>query len=140
MPCIELSLPKVPREIRAALAAELTEAFCSTSGHPTDIFGIRFFEYELETASAGGKLCDVDSADPYLHMVVYCPRLKRSTKQKMGEALTAAFERAVKCSNWVPFIHICEHPYDNVVVGGKLLTDAYEECAKRSFYYELPKD
>ena len=42
--------------------------------------------------------------------------------------------------DWVPFIHICEHPYDNVVVNGRLLTDSYEECARRSFYYDLPKD
>lgn len=140
MPCIELSLPKVPREIRAALAAELTEAFCSTTGHSADIFGIRFFEYEPETASTGGKLCDIKGEQPYLHLLIYCPRLKRSIKQRLGAALTTAFARAVKRTDWLPVIHICEHPYDNVVVGGKLLTDSYEDCAKRSFYFELPKD
>jgi phenylpyruvate tautomerase PptA (4-oxalocrotonate tautomerase family) len=140
MPCIELSLPKVSRETKAELAAELTDAFCDTTGHSADIFGIRFFEYDNDTASAGGKLCDAPGAEPYLHVLVYCPRLTRSSKQKMGAALTEAFARAVKRQDWVPFIHICEHPYDNVIVGGRLLTDAYEECAKRTFYYELPKD
>lgn len=140
MPCIELSLPKVSQEIRAALAAELTHAFCATTGHSAEIFGIRFFEYEDDLASKNGKLCHSLTSIPYLHMVVYCPRLKRSAKQKMGAALTLAFTKAVDRTDWAPTIHICEHPYDNVVVGGKLLSDAYESCAKRSFYYELPKD
>jgi phenylpyruvate tautomerase PptA (4-oxalocrotonate tautomerase family) len=140
MPCIELSLPMIDRETKAALAASLTEAFCAATGHPADIFGIRFFEYDNHSASVGGNLCDSPNAEPYLHMLVYCPRLKRSTKQKVGAALTEAFTKSVKRQGWMPFIHICEHPYDNVIVGGKLLTDAYGECAKRSFYYELPKD
>ncbi len=91
MPCIELSLPKVSREMRAALAAELTQAFCDTTGHSAEIFGIRFFEYEDDMASNNGKLCSSQTSVPYLHMVVYCPRLARSAKQKMGEALTVAF-------------------------------------------------
>lgn len=140
MPCIEISLPKVSRETKVALSAEVTEAFCSSTGHPPEFFGLRFFEYEPDTAATGGKLCDEASASAYLHMLIYCPRLKRSVKQKMGSALSEAFARATKRPDWIPTIHICEHPFDNVVVCGKLLTDAYEECAKRSFYYELPKD
>lgn len=140
MPCIEVSLPRVSRDVKAALAAELTEAFCGTTGHTAEIFGIRFFEYDAESASSGGRLCDSAGAAPYLHMLIYCPRLKRATKQKMGAALTEAFAKGTGRPDWVPFIHICEHPYDNVVVEGKLLTDAYEECARRTFYYDLPKD
>ena len=140
MPCIEVSLPKANRETKAALAAELTEAFCTTTGHSAEILGIRFFEFEPDNAATGGRLCDSHEVAPYLHLVVYCPRLKRSTKQKMGAALTDAFIRAAKQSDWIPVIHICEHPYDNVVVKGKLLADAFDECAKRSFYYELPRD
>lgn len=140
MPCIEVSLPKINRETRVALAAGLTEAFCSSTGHPAGIFGLRFFEYEQTAAATGGKLCDSPGVSPYLHMLVYCPRLKRSIKQKVGAALTNAFARATKQPEWLPVIHICEHPFDNIVVGGKLLTDVYEDCAKRSFYYELPKD
>ncbi len=140
MPCIELSLPKVDQQVKTSLAVELTEAFCSATGHPAEIFGIRFFEYEPGAAAMGGKLCEDSRTKPYLHMVVYSPRLKRSVKQKLGAALTSALARASKQSDWVPVIHLCEHPFDNVIVNGKLLSDAYEECAKRSFYYELPKD
>jgi phenylpyruvate tautomerase PptA (4-oxalocrotonate tautomerase family) len=140
MPCIELSLPKVDQKTKAALAAELTEAFCSTTGHSAEILGVRFFEYEADSTAVGGKLCGDSPANPYLHMVIFCPRLKRSVKQTMGAALVDAFTRASQRSSWIPVIHICEHPYDNVVVNGKLLSDAYEECAKRSFYYDLPRD
>ena len=45
MPCIEVSLPKINQETRGALAAGLTEAFCSSTGHPAEIFGLRFFEF-----------------------------------------------------------------------------------------------
>lgn len=140
MPCIEISLPRIEREAKSRLAAELTEAFCSSTGHPAEIFGLRFFEYAPEAAAQGGKLCSSGGGAPYLHMLVYCPRLRRSVKQKLGSALSEAFTRALGNPTWVPVIHICEHPFDNVVVGGKLLSDAYEECARRSFYYELPKD
>lgn len=133
-------MPKIGRDAKAALARELTEAFCATTGHRREILGIRFLEYDDDTAASGGELCDTPGASPYLHVVVYCPRLKRSVKQKLGAAMTEAFCRATGRPDWVAVIHICEHPYDNVIVGGKLLADAYEECAKRSFYYELPRD
>lgn len=140
MPCIEVSLPKVSREIKAALSAELTAAFCSSTGHPSEILGLRFFEYENQSAAIGGKLCDESGAKVYLHLLVYSPRLKRSIKQKLGSALSEAFAEATLHPEWIPTIHISEHPYDNIIVGGKLLTDTYEECAKRDFYYSLPKD
>jgi phenylpyruvate tautomerase PptA (4-oxalocrotonate tautomerase family) len=140
MPCIEVSLPEIDKETRSALAAGLTEAFCSATGHPAQLLGVRFFEYPPASAANGGKLCDSPGTSPYLHVLLYCPRLKRSVKQKVGAALTGAFAAAVKKPDWIPIIHICEHPFDNIVVGGKLLSDAYEECSKRGFYYELPKD
>lgn len=140
MPCMELSLPKIGRKEKAALAAELTEVFCATTNHPAEIFGIRFFEYDLESASVGGHLCDSAHSTPYLHMLLYCPRLKRTVKQRLASALVAGFSKSLGRSDWIPTIHISEHPYDNVVVNGKLLSDAYEECVKRKFYYELPQD
>lgn len=140
MPCMELSVPKLTRNVKATLAAELTAAFCSTTGHSAEIFGIRFFEYDMENASTGGRLCDSGNSKPYLHILLYCPRLKRSAKQKLAIALSTGFSKGIGHSDWSPIIHISEHPYDNVVVNGKLLSDAYEECAKRKFYYELPQD
>ncbi|MCC7443128.1 MAG: hypothetical protein IT285_15960 [Bdellovibrionales bacterium] len=140
MPCIELSLPKADRKTRAALAAGLTEAFCSSTGHPAEILGVRFLEYEPGMAAVGGKLCDDPAESPYLHILVYCPKLRRTVKQRLGAALSESFVRATGRPEQVPVIHICEHPYDNVVVNGRLLSDAYEECAKRSFYYDLPRD
>lgn len=139
MPCIELSLPKVEPKIKAALAANLTEAFCVATGHPAEIFGIRFFECEPGEASVGGRICS-DDGSAYLHVLVYSPRLKRSAKQKLGAALTEAFRSATGRQYWSPVIHLSKHPYVNVVVDGKLLSDAFEECAKHPFYYELPED
>lgn len=133
-------MPRVDRQTRAALAAEVTEAFCGATGHSAEILGIRFFEYDQEEIAIGGKLCSASDADAYLHLIVYCPRLKRSSKQKVGTALTEAFTRATKRPAWMPVIRIIESPYDNVIVAGKPLSDAYEACAKRSFYYELPRD
>ncbi|NUM88104.1 MAG: hypothetical protein HUU37_02765 [Bdellovibrionales bacterium] len=96
MPCIEISLPKVSQETKSALAHELTKAFCSSTGHPPDIFGLRFFEYEPGTAAVAGKVLDEQAPQepPYLHMLVYCPRLRRSVKQKLGAELTRAFRSA----------------------------------------------
>ncbi|MBI4534132.1 MAG: tautomerase family protein [Candidatus Melainabacteria bacterium] len=72
-----------------------------------------------------------------LHLNLYCPRLTRSKKQLLVRLLTEAFVVAVQQRHWEPVIHINEHPYDNVGVGGQLLSDAYPECAARKFYYEL---
>lgn len=140
MPCLELSVPKLDRDTKATLAASLTAAFCAVTGHPAAIFGIRFLEYAEGEASLGGRLYAGPESEPYLHMLLYSPRLKRSVKQKLASALTEAFTNSVKRPDWKPFIHLCEHPYDNVAVEGKILTDAFEELAGRRFYYELPKD
>lgn len=41
---------------------------------------------------------------------------------------------------WQPVIHLCEHPYDNVGVEGKLLSELYPELAQRPYYYDLSRD
>lgn len=131
MPCLELSLPRVSRERKAALAEALTRAFCGATGHRAEIFGVRFFEYGPEETAVGGRL---DGAAPYLHALLYCPRIPRASKQALATALTEA------CAPWKPVVHICEHPYDNVIVDGQLLSDAYEACRDRPFYYPLSSD
>jgi phenylpyruvate tautomerase PptA (4-oxalocrotonate tautomerase family) len=134
-------MPKIDSTTKERLASALTEAFAQSTPFGADIFGIRFFEYEPGTTAVGGRIqAAAGTENPYLHFLLYCPRIKRTTKQKIATSLTQAFTLATGRSTWLPVIHICEHPYDNVVVNGKLLSDAYEECAKRSFYYELPKE
>ncbi len=65
------------------------------------------------------------------HMIVYCPRLTRDKKVATVAALTDAFVRSTGIAAEHLVIHIEEHSYDNIGVGGKLLTDAYPELAER---------
>lgn len=53
------------------------------------------------------------------------------------EKFSTSFVETVGKENWIPVIHICEHPYDNVCVEGKLLSDQYDACAKSKFYYDV---
>ena len=140
MPCLEIAMPKVDTQTKAQLADRLTEAFATVSGFPAEIFGVNFKEYEPGAASSGGHLWDGGDSRPYLHFLLYSPRLKRSVKQKLVTTLSATFADCVGHAHWIPVIHLCEHPYDNVGVDGKLLSDCYDECAKSRFYYELPND
>ena len=140
MPCLEISMPEMDVQTKEQIASALTEAFATSTPFGADIFGIRFFEYKPKTTAVGGRLQGEDSESPYLHFFFFFPRLKRTNKQKLAAALTEAFARVTGRPGWLPTVHICEHPYDNVVVGGKLLSDAYLECARRDFYYELPRD
>ncbi len=135
MPCLELSLPAVTDEVRAQLARSLTSAFAESTGHAAEIFGIRFFEYEWGKAASAGSICIESAERPYLHMLLYTPRLKHAAKRDVVAALTRAFVDAVGKPSWRPVIHICEHPYDNVGVNGELLADAYPVLGERPFYY-----
>ena len=137
MPCLEISMPVVSVETKQKLVTELTKVFAGNSGFPAEIFGIRFHEYAENTAASGGKLIDNSSKRPYIHFLLYCPRIKRTVKQKLVEEFSKAFTNVVGKDNWWPVIHICEHPYDNVGVEGQLLSDAYEQCRDSKFYYDL---
>ncbi|MCP4566009.1 MAG: hypothetical protein GY841_00355 [FCB group bacterium] len=140
MPCLEITLPKVDNRTKEKLTARLTAAFDESTPFGADIFGLRFFEFEPGEAASGGRIWDGQTGRPYLHMLLYCPRVSREVKQKLVESFTAAFVGAVGKEDWKPVLHICEHPYDNVGVEGKLLSDSFEACAKSKFYYVLPKD
>lgn len=65
------------------------------------------------------------------HIVVYCPVLDRERKSACVAALTSAFAESTGFAAEQLVIHIEEHSYDNVGVGGRLLTDAYPELAER---------
>lgn len=135
MPSIAVHLPKVDRPTRAALAKALTESFSAATGFEPEILDVFFHEYGAGEAAHGGALVEnVDRGSP-VHILICCPRITRRKKQAVAQGLTAALRAA---TGWDidPVVHISEHPYDNIVVGGKLLSDAFEECRK-PFYYPL---
>ena len=140
MPCLEVVAPKMNSDKLKTLTENLTVAFQESTGMDASIFGIQYRLYDSGEAASGGKLCDGSEERPFLHLLLYCPRLARSVKQKVVSLFTKAFTDGVGNDKWKPVIHICEHPYDNVGVDGKLLSDSFEACAKASFYYDLPKE
>ncbi|MCP4705897.1 MAG: hypothetical protein GY865_14960 [candidate division Zixibacteria bacterium] len=140
MPCLEITMPNADIQIKEKLTKELTKAFDEATHFGAEIFGIYFNEYEFGNAASGGVICENNIKRPYLHMLMYCPRVSRITKQKLVESFSSVFTSVFGKEDWQPVIHICEHPYDNVGVNGKLLSDSFEACANSKFYYELPKD
>jgi len=134
MPNIDITLPQTTREVRARLAERLTDEFARTTGFEREILGISFREYSPGTAAEGGKLIeDVSSGGP-VHVQISCPRVTRAKKRAAVEALTAVFKEV---AGWPspPVFHISEHPYDNVGVGGRLLSDAFPELKEIPFYF-----
>ncbi|MEE9552800.1 MAG: tautomerase family protein [candidate division Zixibacteria bacterium] len=140
MPCLEITTPELSSEIKEALALKLTDSFARATRFPAEIFGIHFNEYRPGNAASGSKICDLDKGRPYIHFLLYSPRLLRTEKQKLVSSLTTAYTEVLGKPEWKPVIHLCEHPYDNVGVNGQLLSDAYEELAESAYYYNLPKD
>jgi phenylpyruvate tautomerase PptA (4-oxalocrotonate tautomerase family) len=65
------------------------------------------------------------------HIVIYCPRMKREVKVACAQAVTKAFAETTGLEPELLTIHFEEHSYDNVAVGGRLLTDAFPELAVR---------
>lgn len=137
MPCLEISMPRVDVATKEQFSDALTNVFTDSTKFGAEIFGIRYHEYDAEQASSGGNVWDGRSGRPYLHMLLYIPRIDRATKQMLDERFSQAFVEVIDKENWLPVIHICEHPYDNVGVEGKLLFDQYDACAKSKFYYDV---
>jgi len=139
MPCLEVIMPETSTDVKKILSERLTQAFTESTGFSKEIFGIHYIEYEYNQTVSGGELSRGENR-PYLHLKFYSPRLRRSVKQKVVKALTDSFVKCLGKPDWKPVIHLMEHPYDNVGVDGQLLSDAYEDCRKRKFYYDLPAD
>ena len=137
MPCLEISLPKIDIGTKEKLTHALTKVFAESTKFGAEIFGIRYHEYEAGQSASGGVVWDGRSGRPYLHMLLYIPRINRAMKQMLVEKFSTSFVETVGKENWIPVIHICEHPYDNVGVEGKLLSDQYDACAKSKFYYDV---
>ena len=62
---------------------------------------------------------------------MYTPRLTPEQKSATVAAVTEAFATATGIAAEHLTIHIEEHPYGNVGVGGKLLTELYPELSER---------
>jgi phenylpyruvate tautomerase PptA (4-oxalocrotonate tautomerase family) len=139
MPCLDITLPKTDFKTKATMMARLTSLGEQIAGFEPEIFRMSFREYEVGTAGIAGQLWDGEHGHPYLHLVLYCPRMKRSVKRKLIVEYSRAFAEIVGHADWQPVIHICEHPYDNVGGHGEMLSDR-PELSERKFYYELPKD
>jgi 4-oxalocrotonate tautomerase len=140
MPCLEITVPKLDRETKLNLSAKLTHAVVEATGFSRDILGILFREYDAGNAAIAGELLEDESTIPYLHFILYCPRLRKAAKRNVIKALTESFISCVGHPDWKPVIHIDEHPYDNVGIEGMTLSDRYEECAASEFYFHLPDD
>lgn len=130
-------MPWTNRETKEKLARALTDAFVESTGFGGNIFSIRFDEFEEGECAVAGRLWDGRGTSPFLHIILYCPRITRTQKQSLVKKMTAAFTECIGKPAWKPVIHIAEHPYDNVGVEGQLLSDTYEECRKKKFYYGL---
>ena len=64
------------------------------------------------------------------HIVVYCPTLGRERKAACVAALTRAFTESTGLDSELLVIHVEEHSYDNIAVGGRLLSDSHPELAE----------
>lgn len=139
MPCMEITLPKTELSIKQKLATTLSLRFEESTNISADIFAIKFNEYEEGTSFVGGEMITstIGNSRPYIHCLLYSPRLSKSIKSDLGNLFTETFIEAFNDENWWPVIHICEHPYDNVVVNGQLLSNTYDHCKKATFYYDL---
>ncbi|MBI5355972.1 MAG: hypothetical protein HZB68_05960 [Candidatus Aenigmarchaeota archaeon] len=137
MPSLEVLLPKTDLKTRGALAFQLTKSFMEATGNMFEKkdFFVFFIEYGMGFAAAGGKLWDDEDDFSPVHLCLFCPRLSRGQKQKSVELFTRALKEAGN-KDWEIVVHISEHPYDNVGVNGKLLSDLVPELAKKKFYYE----
>lgn len=74
------------------------------------------------------------------HIIIYCPRLDRDKKAACIAAVTEAFERTTGLSGELLTIHLEEHSYYNIGVGGRLLADAYPELESRERAFLAKKD
>ena len=123
MPCLEISAPKLDENKKEILAAKLTKVMADTTQLPIEIFGIRFFEYELGETSNEGKLWDGKNGKPYHHFKLYIGPLKVEIKKKLIAVLTDTYIETIGNQNWKPVIFIIETPYENIGVEGKPLSE-----------------
>jgi phenylpyruvate tautomerase PptA (4-oxalocrotonate tautomerase family) len=123
LPCLEISVPKLTLANKKQLAKQLTEAFVTSTGMPAEIFGIRFYDYEIGDTANGGNLWDGSGGKPYHHFVLFGGRLQCDVKKKLIESFSRVYAECLGKSDWKPVIFICELPYDNIGVEGRPLSE-----------------
>jgi len=123
MPCLEISVPKLDHNKREILAAKLTKVMADVTQLPTEIFGIRFLEYDVGETSNEGKLWDGKTGKPYHHFKLYIGPLKVEIKKKLIAVLTDTYIETIGNRNWKPVIFIIETLFENIGVEGKPLSE-----------------
>lgn len=72
------------------------------------------------------------------HIVIYSPRLSRDAKVACAKGVTEAFASTTCLKADLLTIHFEEHSFDNVAVGGRLLTDHDPVIAAREAEMQRP--
>ena len=65
------------------------------------------------------------------HIVVQCPMLTREQRAAAVSGITEAFSRATGIEASHVVVHVQEHSYDSIGVGGRLLSDLYPELQEK---------
>ncbi len=139
MPSLHIVSPVLDPDVKSILARRLTAEFARIAKFEPELFGIHFDGYESGDVAIGGRIWD-NVGTPFLHFLLFSPRLKKSVKKEIVSSFTTIFVEVTGHSDWEPVFHLNEHPYDSIGVGGELLSNKYPELSKRSFYYQLPDD
>jgi phenylpyruvate tautomerase PptA (4-oxalocrotonate tautomerase family) len=133
-------MPKTDLKKKELLSARLAEAFTASTRFSKEILGIRFFEYDPGEAANEGRLWDGRTGKPYLHMVLYSPRLQHSEKKDLIETLTKAFVDALGDPEWTPVIFLTELSHENIGVDGRQISRGVETYPGKKFYKDLKDD
>lgn len=65
------------------------------------------------------------------HIVVQCPVLTRAQRAAAVAGITEAFSRATGIEPAHVVVHVQEHSYDEIGVGGRLLSDIHPELREK---------
>lgn len=139
MPSLLIVSPKLSIAVKRILARRLTDEFARITKFDPEIFGIHFEGYEPGDCAVGGEIWDGEGI-PFLHVLLYSPRLRKSVKKEIVSSFTQMFVEATGMPDWRPVFHLSEHPYECIGVEGELLSLKFPELSNRKFYYALPDD
>ena len=128
MPFIDVIIPRCRTKALKELSLGMTEEFCRITGFEREILAIHFTQYE--TISIAGKFVEKG----YVHVHIFIPRIEKGVKTELIAKFSEMVKKEFKCD---PVVHISEHPYDNIGVSGKSLSELIPELGERKFYYDV---